>query len=72
MRREGADFAYTAAAVIGAGMHLRWIEPAVDPRGLRTRLIANNPIPACSSNLLVRRELAAEVGFDRDLKHFAD
>jgi glycosyltransferase involved in cell wall biosynthesis len=72
MHRDGADFAYTAAAVIGAGMHLRWIEPAPDPIGLRTRLIANNPIPACSSNLLVRRGLAAEVGFDRELKHFAD
>jgi glycosyltransferase involved in cell wall biosynthesis len=72
MFRDGADFGYTAAAVVGPGMHLRWIHAAPDPEGLRAGMIPNNPIPACSSNLIVRRELAAEVGFDREFKHFAD
>lgn len=72
LQRADADFAYTGAAIVGAGMRLRWIDPTSPPEELRERMIANNPIPACSSNLIVRRELAAQLGFDRELKHFAD
>jgi glycosyltransferase involved in cell wall biosynthesis len=69
---QRADFAYTSGAILNRALRVRWIEPAPDPARLTADLIDNNPIPACSSNLVVRTDLARAVGFDAGLMHFAD
>jgi glycosyltransferase involved in cell wall biosynthesis len=71
-REAGAGFAYCSGAVIDPDLSVRWIEPAPPVADLPRHAAQNNPIPACSSNLLVRTDLARAVGFDPRLMHFAD
>lgn len=68
----GASFGYSSGVVINPALEVRWMETAPAPGELRTHLVENNPIPACSSNLLMRTELRDRVRFDTDLMHFAD
>ncbi len=68
----GAGFAYSSATVVDATLAVRWAEAAPDPAGLPRLLAENNPIPACASNLLVRRDALGTLRFDEGLRHFAD
>jgi glycosyltransferase involved in cell wall biosynthesis len=72
MRAAGAGFGYGSSAVVGADLRVRWIEWAPPESELSDHAPRNNPIPACSSNLVVRTDLARAVGFDPGLMHFAD
>jgi glycosyltransferase involved in cell wall biosynthesis len=68
----GADFAYSTAVIVQDDLTVLWAEEAPDAARLAELMVPNNPIPACSSNLLVRSEVARTIRFDRALKHLAD
>jgi glycosyltransferase involved in cell wall biosynthesis len=72
MEATGAGFGYSSGVVVNPDMEVRWQELAPPPEDLRVHLVENNPIPACSSNLVVRAELARDIRFDPGLMHFAD
>ena len=71
-RAHDAVFGYASAAILSAERAVRWIDLAPPADELKRHALANNPIPACSSNLVVRTDVARAVGFDPDLMHFAD
>lgn len=68
----GADFAYTSGLVLTHDLHPRAFEAAPAAADLPAHMVRTNPIPACSSNLLVRRTLTREIRFDPELMHCAD
>jgi glycosyltransferase involved in cell wall biosynthesis len=68
----GGDFAYASAVVLDEALRPVGLETAPPVDELRALTITHNPIPACASNLLVRRDLAREIAFDPELSHFAD
>lgn len=68
----GAGFAYGSGAIVDLDLCVRWVEEAPPVEDLPRHAAENNPIPACSSNLLVRTDLARAIGFDSRLMHFAD
>ena len=67
-----AIFGYASSVVLDAHLNVRWAEYAPAADELRRHALANNPIPACSSNLIVRADVARDVAFDPSLMHFAD
>jgi glycosyltransferase involved in cell wall biosynthesis len=72
MEASGAAFAYSSGVVVNPSMEVRWLETAPAPGALRAHLVENNPIPACSSNLVVHADLRQQIRFDHTLMHFAD
>jgi glycosyltransferase involved in cell wall biosynthesis len=68
----GAAFAYVSALLVDATHRPLTLETAPPVAALAVDMLDHNPIPACASNLLVRRALAQEVRFDEDLSHFSD
>jgi hypothetical protein len=53
-------------------MRMRWVETAPPPAELSRRLVEHNPIPACSSNLVVDARLARRLRCDGGLNHVTD
>jgi glycosyltransferase involved in cell wall biosynthesis len=72
MDAAGAAFGYSSGVVVNPSMEVRWLELAPEPEQLRVHLVENNPIPACSSNLVIRADLRERIRFDTELMHFAD
>jgi glycosyltransferase involved in cell wall biosynthesis len=68
----GAAFAYASALVVDAAHRPLRLAMAPPVERLPVEMLEHNPIPACASNLLVRRGLAQELRFDEELSHFAD
>lgn len=68
----GAAFAYGSALVVDAAHRPLRLERAPPVARLPAEMLEHNPIPACASNLLVRRDLAQDLRFDEELSHFAD
>jgi glycosyltransferase involved in cell wall biosynthesis len=68
----GAAFAYVSAVLVDATLRPLAVQTAPPVAGLPVEMLEHNPIPACASNLLVRRELAQQLRFDEDLSHFSD
>lgn len=71
-RELDAGFAWSSAVVLERDLVLRSREPAPTPDEMRSRILEHNSVPACSSNMLVRTEVAREVRFVPAFKHFAD
>jgi glycosyltransferase involved in cell wall biosynthesis len=72
MEAADAGFGYSSGVVVNPDMEVRWQEIAPAPEDLRAHLVENNPIPACSSNLIVRADVGVRIRFDPDFMHFAD
>jgi glycosyltransferase involved in cell wall biosynthesis len=72
--RAAADtgFAYASAVLVDARLRPLALDTAPPADRLAAAMLEHNPIPACASNLVVRRELAQDLRFDAELSHFAD
>lgn len=68
----GAEYAYGSALIVDEALRPLALEEAPPVQALARDMLEHNPIPACASNMLVRRDLATELGFDRELAHFSD
>jgi glycosyltransferase involved in cell wall biosynthesis len=68
----GADYAYGSAMIVDDELRPLALDVAPPEDDLARDMLEHNPIPACASNLLVRRDLAAELRFDTELSHFSD
>ncbi len=69
---RAADWAYASAMLVDPALRPLEVHSAPPPGELASAMLDHNPIPACASNLIVRTGLAREIGFDPELKHFAD
>jgi peptidoglycan/xylan/chitin deacetylase (PgdA/CDA1 family)/glycosyltransferase involved in cell wall biosynthesis len=69
----GASFAYSGVALVTAGSGRVTVASAPEADRLPGLLAAYNAVPAGASNVVVRTDLAREIGgFDPDFGHLAD
>jgi glycosyltransferase involved in cell wall biosynthesis len=70
---EGRDWVYAGAVEVDGAGRLLGGSPPPSPEALLAELRRRNPMPAGSSNVVVRAALLTEVGgFDPALRHLAD